>query len=55
MGNCGCGHAAGDGPFAEGRNLDDHHQRICGYHHHLGIDPDGGLLRRPCGLAAQKA
>lgn len=37
MGNCGCGHAGGDGPYAEGRELVEFVSRAHG----------GALMERP--------
>lgn len=37
MGNCGCGHAVGDGPYAEGRELVEFVSRAHG----------GALIERP--------
>ena len=47
MGNCGCGHAAGSGPFAEGRDLVEFVSRAHGGS--LKAQPlAGGGLRTKC-------
>jgi len=43
MGSCGCGHAAGAGPYAEGRELVDFVSRAHGGELRDTLLPDGGL------------
>ena len=53
MGNCGCGHAAGAGPFAEGRELVDFVAQAHGGALRERPIPDGGLPTtcQGCGTA----
>lgn len=46
MGNCGCGHASGEGPFAEGRNLVEFVSRAHGGA--LRSRPLPGVLEATC-------
>jgi len=43
MGNCGCGHAVGDGPYAEGRDLVEFVSRAHGGALRERTLPGGGL------------
>ena len=43
MGNCGCGHAVGDGPYAEGRDLVEFVSRAHGGALIERLLPGGGL------------
>ena len=53
MGNCGCGHAAGAGPYAEGRELVDFVAQAHGGALRQRLIPDGGLATacQGCGTA----
>lgn len=53
MGSCGCGHASGAGPFAEGRELVDFVFRAHGGSLRAQSLPDGGLATtcQGCGEA----
>jgi hypothetical protein len=53
MGDCGCGHAVGEGPFAEGRNLVEFVSRAHGGSLRNKLLPDGGLQAtcQGCGAA----
>jgi hypothetical protein len=53
MGNCGCGHDAGEGPFAEGRNLVEFVSRAHGGSLKSKPLPNGGLQTtcQGCGAA----
>jgi hypothetical protein len=51
MGSCGCGHSAGAGPYAEGRDLVEFVSRAHGGELRSRRIPDGGLKTkcRGCG------
>ena len=53
MGNCGCGHSAGAGPFAEGRDLVDFVSQAHGGTLKTQSLPGGGLpaICQGCGSA----
>jgi hypothetical protein len=53
MGNCGCGHASGTGPFAEGRDLVEFVSQAHGGSLRNQPLPGGGLLTdcQGCGAA----
>jgi len=46
MGNCGCGHSAGAGPFGEGRDLVEFVSQAHGGTLKNQSLPDGGLTPR---------
>lgn len=52
MGNCGCGHSAGSGPYAEGRELVEFVSRAHGGALRERAIPGGGLATacRECGI-----